>query len=84
MHFIGIDIGTTSICGVIYDALNRKTESLNVENESGIDAGNSWQKMQDPQWIVTCVMQIIKNLNRSTETLRDRSNRANAWDCLSG
>ncbi|PVD49867.1 hypothetical protein DC498_22755 [Terrimonas sp.] len=60
MHFIGIDIGTTSICGVIYDFLNQKTEAINVENESGIAVDNSWEKIQDPQWIVACVIQIIK------------------------
>ena len=60
MHFIGIDIGTTSICGVIYDFLNRKTEAINVENKSGISVDNSWEKIQDPQWVVACVIQIIK------------------------
>ncbi|MFT3749520.1 MAG: FGGY family carbohydrate kinase [Agriterribacter sp.] len=70
MHFIGIDIGTTSICGVIYDVLNRKTESINVENESRIDAGNSWEKMQDSQWIVTCVIQIIKKFESEYDDIK--------------
>lgn len=70
MHFIGIDIGTTSISGVIYDFLSRKTESLNVENESGIAVGNSWEKIQDPQWIVTCVIQIIKKFESKYKDIK--------------
>ena len=70
MHFIGIDIGTTSICGVIYDFLNRRTESLNVENESGIAVDNSWEKIQDPQWIVTCVIQIIKKFESKYKDIK--------------
>ncbi|MCO5238739.1 MAG: FGGY family carbohydrate kinase [Chitinophagaceae bacterium] len=70
MHFIGIDIGTTSICGVIYDFLNRETESIHIENESGIDVARSWEKIQDPQWIVTCVIQIIKKFESKYQDIK--------------
>ena len=60
MHFIGIDIGTSSICGIVYDFLHQTAESINVANESAIDSGKPWEKIQDPAWIITCVEQIIK------------------------
>ncbi|MFT3703122.1 MAG: FGGY family carbohydrate kinase [Agriterribacter sp.] len=61
MHFIGIDIGTSSICGVVYDATQQTTSSVTVANESGIDAEHPWEKIQDPVWIIRCVTKIIKN-----------------------
>lgn len=70
MHFIGIDIGTTSVCGVIYDFLNRSTASINVENESGIDSDKPWEKIQDPQWIVACVIQIIKTFQSKYQDIK--------------
>ena len=70
MHFIGIDIGTTSVCGVIYDFLNRSTASINVENESGIDSDKSWEKIQDPQWIVACVIRIIKTFQSKYQDIK--------------
>lgn len=60
MHFIGIDIGTTSICGIVYDFLHQKTESIRIANKSRIDSDKPWEKMQDPGWIVTCIVQIIE------------------------
>lgn len=70
MHFIGIDIGTTSICGIVYDFLNRNAESINWANESRIDSGKSWEKMQDPEWIITCIVQIIKKFESKYHDIR--------------
>lgn len=60
MHFIGIDIGTTSICGIVYDFLNQTTESINIENESKIDSANAWEKIQNPESIIKSIVQIIE------------------------
>lgn len=60
MHFIGIDIGTTSICGIIYDFLNQKTASVIIENESRLASANTWEKIQDPEWTITAVIKIIR------------------------
>lgn len=61
MHFIGIDIGTSSICGVIYNCWDERTESILVENKAGIDSTNPWEKLQDAEWILTSVVQMVEN-----------------------
>ncbi len=70
MHFIGIDIGTTSICGIVYDFLNETTASITIENESKIDTGKPWENIQDPGWIVNSVMRIIKQLESKYDVIK--------------
>lgn len=70
MHFIGIDIGTTSICGVIYNFLNQKTASISIRNQSGIDSDKPWEKLQHPEWIVAAVTQIIKKFESKYEDIK--------------
>lgn len=70
MHFIGIDIGTTSICGIIYDFLNDTTAAVNVENESRIDADKPWEKMQDPEWTIACIKQIIEKFESAYDDIK--------------
>ena len=36
MYYLGIDIGTSSICGVVYDIAKNKIESINKDNDSDI------------------------------------------------
>ncbi|MGN6494835.1 MAG: sedoheptulokinase, partial [Agriterribacter sp.] len=60
MHFIGIDIGTTSICGIVHDFLNQTTESINIENECRIDSVNAWEKTKNPECVVKSIVQIIE------------------------
>ena len=55
MKVIGIDIGTTSICGVVLDAENGKVlKSKNVNSEAFIDTHNEWEKIQDTYPFRTC------------------------------
>lgn len=60
MHFIGIDIGTTSICGIVYNSSTHHTASVTLANESTIVSGTSWEKMQDPEWIIARVLEIVQ------------------------
>lgn len=59
MFFIGIDIGTTSICGVLYDAGHDKVvRELHGENRFLEGAGFR----QDPEEIVGTVRKIVEDL----------------------
>lgn len=59
MHYLGIDIGTSSICGVVYDFTNKKIESLNKKNDSTLKTVNSWESIQDPSKITLLVNEIV-------------------------
>lgn len=61
MKIIGIDIGTTSICGIVFD-----TESQNIiasktlPNNSFIKTENSYEKIQNPEIIMNTVYEILE------------------------
>lgn len=59
MHFIGIDIGTSKICGVVFDYENKKMSSIKKENDSLINTNNVWEKIQDPERIFSIVNEIL-------------------------
>ena len=53
MKAIGIDIGTTTISGVIIDALSREVLlARTIENGSFIKTGHEWERVQDAELIV--------------------------------
>jgi sedoheptulokinase len=60
MHFIGIDVGTSTICGVVYDLENKKIHSLSKENNSYLLTLNDWEKIQSPQKILSIVEEILE------------------------
>ena len=60
MHFIGIDIGTSTICGVLYSLSANRQEVLTIENNANIVTGNSWEKIQDPEKIFNNVKKIVE------------------------
>ena len=48
MKVIGIDIGTTSICGICMDSVSGKVcKVINRDNDSWLK-GESFEKIQDP------------------------------------
>ena len=59
MKFIGIDIGTSSICGVIYNVDTKEIEYKIEQNDANIITAVPWEKIQDPDKIVTLVMNIL-------------------------
>lgn len=63
MQIIGIDIGTTSICGVSIDAeagkiLNSKT----VVSNAFINGAQPWEKIQNPEKIISIATAILDEL----------------------
>lgn len=63
MKILGIDIGTTSISAVVYDTEEERTlETRSVENRSFIRTENSWERLQDPAYIIERSVKLIDDL----------------------
>ena len=59
MYYIGIDIGTTSVCGVLYDSDTSLTESVTIKNDSIISSKEIYERLQDPERIFKIVEDIL-------------------------
>lgn len=63
MKILGIDIGTTGICGVITDtASGEMIKSITKNNDSFIPSEKSFEKIQDADSIFDIVFKIIEEL----------------------
>lgn len=47
MSLLGIDIGTSSICGVVYTPSSDRIVSVTKANEAGMSSPHTWEKTQD-------------------------------------
>ncbi len=62
MKIIGIDIGTTSICGIVFDTETQAiTASKTLPNNSFIKSENSYEKIQNPEIIMNTVQEILES-----------------------
>ena len=60
MKAIGIDIGTTSICGIIIDAESGNViKSVTKNSNAFINSTNVWEKIQSVDKIISLAMEII-------------------------
>ena len=62
MHFIGIDIGTSSICGIVYNTVSKDIVSIAKINNTDMLSCNVWEKVQDANAIVDIVLDLIQEL----------------------
>ncbi|MBD5224463.1 MAG: hypothetical protein HDS68_00615 [Bacteroidales bacterium] len=62
MHVVGIDIGTSSICGVIHDISSDFIRSVTIRNDTAVISENSDEKMQNPERILDIVIVILNDL----------------------
>lgn len=63
MKAIGLDIGTTSICGILADIHSGAVEkSITLPNDSGLSSPNVWEKIQSPLRILETVHIILSKL----------------------
>lgn len=61
MNLVGIDIGSTSICGTILDAESKKVlDCVSIPNRAAIPSSVPWEKCQDPQIILDDVVDILR------------------------
>ncbi|MBQ8203683.1 MAG: hypothetical protein IJZ75_05325 [Clostridia bacterium] len=60
MQIIGIDLGTTSICGVVVDSKTGVVlKSKTVSSEAFIDSPNAFEKIQSPEKIISLATEIL-------------------------
>ncbi len=60
MQAIGIDIGTTSICGVVVDTESGELLRSRTENSNAfIDTENEWERIQSPEKIIALATDIL-------------------------
>ena len=69
MHYIGIVIGTSSICGVAYNPETKELSTAIRTNNSAIPSNRQDEKMQDPAKIMECVHAILKELAKGCNTV---------------
>lgn len=61
MKTLGLDIGTTTICAVIYDSCTGLLASETVCNDSFL-SGESWERIQDPSRILAKSEMLVRKL----------------------
>ena len=62
MNFLGIDIGTSSICGIVYNTVSKDIVSKAKINNTDMLSCNVWEKVQDANAIVDIVLDLIQEL----------------------
>ncbi len=63
MKAIGIDIGTTSICGILLDCKSGEILKSVTENSNAfIQTANEWEKIQDTEKIINMALSITDEL----------------------
>lgn len=66
MDSLGIDIGTSSICGIRAGLDGRPGETFTLKNDSRLE-GESWEDIQDPGRIMDKVLEIVGASFRGSE-----------------
>ena len=61
MKVLGIDIGTTTISAVVLEN-GKSLGGITYKNDSFIPTGNSWERIQSPEYIRDVVLKAVKNL----------------------
>ncbi len=63
MQIVGIDIGTTSVCGVAVDVhTGQILRSKTVDSNAFLTAAHPWEKIQSPKKLVAVARQILDEL----------------------
>lgn len=63
MYAIGLDIGTTSVCGILHDAQTGKIVcSRTLANDSFLTTNNTFEKVQDPKRLLFLVDTVLEEL----------------------
>jgi sedoheptulokinase len=71
MYLMGLDIGTTSVCGVLIDAHNGEIiKSLMKDNHATLETTNAWEFIQDPDMIFKTIQELIEELSGKDISVR--------------
>lgn len=70
MRALGIDIGTTTISAVIVDGKEQRVEwACTIANESFVQTGNMWEKIQDPAVILRKTHELLDEIFEEYEDI---------------
>lgn len=70
MKAIGLDIGTTSICGILMDAGSGKLQKKEtLSNDAGLKGGEDFERLQDPKRILELCQKLLKELMEEEEEI---------------
>jgi sedoheptulokinase len=70
MTYLGIDIGTSSICGVVYDSATGRTVSITRENSASFPDTDPLKAFaQDPAEIYNIALDILQNIKTKGLTI---------------
>lgn len=61
MKILGLDIGTTTVSAVVVEN-GKVLSALTLKNDSFIDTGNPWEKVQDPDYIRYTALSAVEQL----------------------
>ncbi len=68
MRLLGLDIGTTSICGILCDAESGEIiRSVTKPNGGFLPSENTWEKLQNPETLVGDLLEIADSLSAEGE-----------------
>ena len=70
MCSIGIDIGTSTVCGVLVDSQGNSIKTLTKTNDSNVYSEVGWERLQDPERIVGIVLNLIKELSAASSEVK--------------
>ena len=63
MRAIGIDIGTTTLCGVVLDTEKRQVlKAVTIRNGAEVDGDFPWNRCQDPEVIIAKSIDLLDGL----------------------
>ena len=69
MKAIGIDIGTTTICGIVLDTDDGQVLDVRTKANTSVLAGRSWEKIQDPKVIIDTVYSIYEDFKKKFQDI---------------
>ena len=86
MQTVGIDIGTTTISGVVLEKTEHKNPGFlkqkTIENGSFLTTTKDWERIQDAEKIVKKSRQMLDDFLTNIRKWKNRTYRADAWDRL--
>ena len=62
MHILGIDLGTTSVCGVLMDTETGAVLRSRTENSNAFIPGADFERKQSPEKIISLAKEILEEL----------------------
>lgn len=70
MYSVGLDIGTTSVCGILVDIQSGEIKkSLTLDNDTFIQTENSFEKIQDAGKLISIAKRILEDLTKDVTPL---------------